>query len=170
MTMPSLSGASTAGRVYVVDKAHIWTEVGHTVGVDFGVQPLTHAAVARPCQQEKRSITVDVPLSDSLRAFFEPFLLAADVWQEKRVARIAAELGLHPRVARLQFDGVQRVLEAAGIGDGYGRLTIPQPVRPPVKLPRAPRLITVYSVFDWASPQPDGPRPLTMRSLPRPRR
>ncbi|MFJ3794971.1 hypothetical protein ACIPSJ_01645 [Streptomyces sp. NPDC090088] len=120
-----------------------------------------------PYQYGKGTVEVafDGPVTRSLRTLFEPLFLAADVWQERRLARIAEDLGLHPRVARLQFDGVRRVLEAAGIGDGYGRLTIRQPVRPPVELPTVLELTFVYpDPLDWQS---TSSRPLTMRSLPR---
>lgn len=51
------------------------------------------------------------------------------------VDRLAADLGISSYVARRHFDAVQDVLEQAGVGDGYGRLTLRQPVRPPVQAP-----------------------------------
>ncbi|WP_157876880.1 hypothetical protein, partial [Streptomyces graminilatus] len=55
--------------------------------------------------------------------------------QQAMVARLADEFDRPRFLVRRQFYAVQHVLEAAGIGDGYGNLTVPQPVRPPVPTP-----------------------------------
>lgn len=52
--------------------------------------------------------------------------------QRARVRRVAHDLRLPLEEASRSFDAVQRVLEAAGVGDGYGQLTVPQPVRLPI--------------------------------------
>lgn len=64
--------------------------------------------------------------------------------QDATVRRLARDLRTTPARARADFDAVQRVLEAAGIGDGYGRLTTPQPVREPIH-PPDPREIRIYT-------------------------
>lgn len=64
--------------------------------------------------------------------------LAAEGAKQRRaaaVARLADEQSLPRFLIRNRFDAVQRLLEEAGIADGYGRLTILQPVRPPVPNP-----------------------------------
>lgn len=51
---------------------------------------------------------------------------------DRRLARLARALGQWEEIVRRDFHAVQRVLEDAGVLDGYGRVTVPQPVRPPV--------------------------------------
>lgn len=51
---------------------------------------------------------------------------------DRRLARLAGHLGQWEVIVRRDFHAVQRVLEDAGVLDGYGRLAIPQPVRLPV--------------------------------------
>ncbi|MGW0566111.1 hypothetical protein [Streptomyces tauricus] len=51
---------------------------------------------------------------------------------DRRLARLARALGQWEEIVRRDFHAVQQVLEDAGVLDGYGRITIPQPVRPPV--------------------------------------
>ncbi|MCX4974256.1 hypothetical protein [Streptomyces sp. NBC_00620] len=76
--------------------------------------------------------TSKVPLSDTGRTAMHPLFAELLVRQLRTVHRLARQLGIRPREAQRQFDQVQRVLEETGIGDGYGCLTLSQPVRPPV--------------------------------------
>ncbi|MEU9149175.1 hypothetical protein AB0D59_01145 [Streptomyces sp. NPDC048417] len=153
-----------------------WQPLGFTsdvvLGIDYGAaDPAGSAVLAWPYQYGKSAaVSLTAQVTSSMRAMFDALFVDHRARLDRRLRRLADDLGRwEPHVHR-DFHTVQQILEDAGIGDGYGRLTIAQPVRPPVELPHAPGLITAYSVFDWASPQPDGPRPLTMRSLPRPRR
>lgn len=83
----------------------------------------------------RTEFTFEGPGHDVLMKVFEPLFAAARASTERRVARLAADLGLHAETARRQFNQVLHVLEAAGVVDGYGRLAIAQPVRPPVQVP-----------------------------------
>ncbi|MDT7847231.1 hypothetical protein [Streptomyces justiciae] len=117
---------------------------------DRGWQPLGHVAetgrdlfVCAPPEWQQTVVTwarQHGKSSGVLTAALEPPLVDAvfaehRAHRDRRIRRIADDLGLWPETARHQFDEVQRVLEAAGVGDGYGRLTIPQPVRLPVPPP-----------------------------------
>jgi hypothetical protein len=55
--------------------------------------------------------------------------------RERTVSRLANDLGRPKSLVRRQYLEVQRLLEAAGITDGYGLIAIPQPVRLPVPAP-----------------------------------
>lgn len=154
-----------------------WELIGYAsepiVGVDYG-PPDPELVVAWPRQYGERSLslqcTFQVPGHDALVEMFEPLFAAARASTERRVARLAIDLALYPDAARRLFDQVQRVLEEAGVGDGYGQLTIRQPVRPPAEPPSVPQLLTVYpDPYDRAfRGGPGTPFPLTLRSLPRP--
>ncbi|WP_330349611.1 hypothetical protein [Streptomyces sp. NBC_00582] len=54
------------------------------------------------------------------------------------LARLADDLGKPLSLVRRQADAVDRLLEAAGIADGYGQL-VPQALRPPIPAPPQPR-------------------------------
>ena len=90
-----------------------------------------------PHQQGKSSFTVTAmfPPSDGIRDLFAWVDEHVRVRQAATVDRLAAELGISAYVAGRHFDAVQQLLEEAGVGDGYGRLTLTQPVRPPVLWP-----------------------------------
>ncbi|MCF2130156.1 hypothetical protein L1I79_27540 [Strepomyces sp. STD 3.1] len=90
-----------------------------------------------PVQYGKTAFTasIDVPLTDGLRALYDALAAGHQKDLDRRLRRLADDLGLWEPVVHRQFGEVQQVLEQAGIGDGYGRLTIPQPVRPPVEPP-----------------------------------
>lgn len=109
------------------------------VSFDPGV-PDNCAMVMWPRHHGKRALTGEItfegPLSETARLWLEPLFADLLVRRDRTVHRLAHELGLDIRAARHQFDLVQHILESAGIGDGYGRLTIRQPVRPPVQAPR----------------------------------
>ncbi|MET7475100.1 hypothetical protein ABZT17_12165 [Streptomyces sp. NPDC005648] len=80
-------------------------------------------------------LTVEFPASQSLARAFNALFAADWARQERMLQRLAADLGTSASLARKQFQDVVRVLEDAGLADGYGRLTIPQPVRPPILAP-----------------------------------
>lgn len=113
-----------------------------TVNVsDVGIKRVVFdwAGVEWPRQSGKRALTKEFTLEGSLsetaRLFVEPLFAEILARRTRTVHRLAHELGLDVATARRQFDEVQHVLEATGVGDGYGLLTIPQPVRPPVVAP-----------------------------------
>ncbi|MEV1063409.1 hypothetical protein [Streptomyces sp. NPDC050263] len=116
-------------------------------------------AVTWPQQFGKTAFTIDIPFSGALRQCFEPLFAAARARKDRRLARLAGQLGRNLGAMRHQFDTVVRVLEAAGIADGYGNLTIPQPVRPPVQPPVASELVPVYAAPFEQLARPSGSRP-----------
>ncbi|MET9140534.1 hypothetical protein [Streptomyces parvulus] len=95
------------------------------------------ALVDWPVRYGKTAFTasIDAPLTDGLRALYDALAAGHQKGLDRRLGRLADDLGLWEPVVRRQFGEVQQVLEQAGIGDGYGRLTIPQPVRPPIEPP-----------------------------------
>lgn len=153
-----------------------WQHLGYTdsagiVGVDYGFAPVREVVVW-PRRYGKSALTAEFTFEGpfafaaAARAMCEPLFAELLVRRDHTVHRLAHELGLDVRAARHQFDLVQHILETSGIGDGYGRLTIPQPVRPSIAPPAVPRLVTVYPFAYLAAP-PGAPRPLVLRSIPR---
>ncbi|MEV5368969.1 hypothetical protein AB0N12_06350 [Streptomyces albogriseolus] len=121
-----------------------WQSLGYTTGpivsMDFGHPDSAETAVlAWPHQHGKATLTasidVEVPLTDGLRSLFDALAAAHNRELDRRLRRLADDLGQWEPHVRLDFQRVQRVLEDHGIGDGYGRLTIPQPVRPHIEPP-----------------------------------
>ncbi|MFF9279549.1 hypothetical protein [Streptomyces griseosporeus] len=120
-----------------------WEFVGYTtdpiVGVDYGApDPGETALIAWPRQHGKTTAftwTLDAPLTGSVHTLFDAFLARHQAGLDRRLRRLARDLGQWEPQVRHDFHAVQQVLEAHGIGDGYGRLTIPQPVRPPIEPP-----------------------------------
>jgi len=152
---------------------------GEALRRDIG--PVAVPVVTMPCRQPhtviwpkqygKTAFTIEAPFSSALRACFEPLFAAARARQDRRLARLARQLGLYPEAVRLQLDAVLRILEAAGIADGYGNLTIRQPARPPIPPPVVPELVPVYAdPFEQLARPPGTRPPLTLCSWkPRPR-
>lgn len=126
--------------VFIRDEDHVWTAVDGLVGVDFGYEP-AEAVVVWPRQSESGKRVVALALeaafqqTEAVKGLFAWVDAHVRARQDSTVSRLADELGRPPSLVRRQFDAVQDVLEAAGIGDGYGRLTVPQPVRLPVQAP-----------------------------------
>lgn len=97
----------------------------------------TRPVITWPRQSGKTSIrqalqstlTHQLPMTDGMRRLADYVVAAADAARERRLRRLAAELGMPLAVVRGRFHSVQQVLEDTGIGDGYGQLTIPQPVQ-----------------------------------------
>ncbi|WP_435218376.1 hypothetical protein [Streptomyces sp. bgisy034] len=123
--------------------ADSWQHLGYTsgpiLGLDFG-QHDPEMAVAWPFQDVPVvSTTVEVNLTDTMHALFDALLSSHRADLERRLHRLAEDLGRWVEQVRHDFDQVLAVLEAAGIADGYGRLTVTQPVRPPVQVPAVPR-------------------------------
>ncbi|MBU5946769.1 hypothetical protein [Streptomyces sp. PAM3C] len=121
-----------------------WQSLGYTtgpiVGMDLGgPDPAETAVLAWPHQHGKAahtvSIDIEVPLTDGLRSLFDALAAAHSRELGRRLRRLADDLGQWEPHVRVDFQRVQQVLEDHGIGDGYGRLTIPQPVRPPIEPP-----------------------------------
>lgn len=122
-----------------------WQALGYTtdpiIGIDYGApDPAESAVIAWPHQYSKTAalttVTVEAPLTGDTRALLDALLAGHRARLDRRLHRLADDLGLWEPAVRVQFHAVERVLEEAGIGDGYGRLTIPQPVRPPVSAPK----------------------------------
>lgn len=86
-------------------------------------------------RQMAGELTIEAPLTKALLAALVPQFAAAQASIDRALTRFAAELQVPLPLARQHHAAVVRTLEAAGIADGYGRLTIPQPVRPPVPTP-----------------------------------
>lgn len=122
----------------------------HRQPIEIGLDGIRHAltdmeftsrdpepAFVWPRQHGKTALTLTATFhqTDGMRDLFAWVDECVRSRQAATVRRLAAELGIHAYVARRDFDAVQDVLEQAGIGDGYGNLTVPQPVRPPVPAP-----------------------------------
>lgn len=124
----------------ILDEAHEWATADDRQGaVGFVLEhhyPPGAELLVWPRQSGKRDLvqafTHEGPLSHTARAALKPFFAQLLVRRDRTVHRLAHSLGLHPTAARQQFDQVQHVIEEAGVGDGYGQLTLTQPVRPPV--------------------------------------
>lgn len=145
--------------VYAWSDADGWQELAdvaraafgeHRRPIEIGLDGMRHAltdvaftardrepAFAWPSRHGKGALTFEATFhqTDGLRDLFAWVDAHVHARQQTTVARLADELGISAYVARRQFDAVQDLLEQAGIGDGYGRLTIPQPVRPTVPAP-----------------------------------
>lgn len=155
-----------AGRAYVFDEGLSWTELGAVVGIDYGSEP-AQSVVVWPRQFGKQAFTFEFesPLKGGAREMFEQISASIRARQDRMLARLARELGWYPEAVRRQFEAVQDVLETAGIGDGYGQLTIPQPVRPPIPPPVVPELVPVYTdPFEQPRLPPGARPPLTLCS------
>ncbi|MDT6983720.1 hypothetical protein ACFSUJ_12100 [Streptomyces lusitanus] len=119
-----------------------WEHLGYTSGplvsMDFGQpDPADTAVLTWPHQYGKTALTttVEVPLTDGLRSLFDALTAGHDRELDRRLRRLAKDLDAWEPHVRHDFQRVQQVLEDHGIGDGYGRLTIPQPVHPPIEPP-----------------------------------
>ncbi|OQQ16109.1 hypothetical protein B0675_02150 [Streptomyces sp. M41(2017)] len=131
---------ATAGEslAYVSGPGGQWHEVGYaTVELvpDLSLGGEQHAEDERafqgwPPRGLRQSLTA--VLSDGARRMFRDLAEELHRCQRRRVRRLAYELHIPIDEASRSFDAVQRVLEANGVGDGYGCLTIAQPVRPPI--------------------------------------
>ncbi|RSR98054.1 hypothetical protein EF913_28400 [Streptomyces sp. WAC04189] len=124
------------------DGATEWQHVGYTtepiIGIDYGVpDPAETAVIAWPYRHGKTAAlaSVEASLTGGMRSLFDALTAGWQASLDRRLRRLADDLGLWEPAVRHEFQQVQQVLEGAGIGDGYGRLTIPQPVRPPVDTP-----------------------------------
>lgn len=80
-------------------------------------------------------VTIEAPPTEALLAALQLQYAAAQASIDRALTRLAAGLQTPLPLAREHYAAIVRTLEAAGIADGYGRLTIPQPVRPPVPMP-----------------------------------
>ncbi len=125
--------------IVILDEAHVWADNGWEGVASLTLEhryPEKEELPLWPRQFGKQVLvqkfTHEGPLSHSARAALKPFFAQLLVRRDRTVHRLAHHLGLHPAVVRTQFDQVQHVLEETGIGDGYGCLTLTQPVRPPV--------------------------------------
>lgn len=143
MTAPRGRRGYRADRV-IVDEVQLMPLVTVDVDID-GVEHVVMEwpGIEWPRQYGRRTlmrelsgeVTVEGPAARALFAAFEP-LFAADLTRHERMLhRLAADLQIPVFLTRKRFRAVQRVLEDAGIADGYGRLTIPQPARTPVPAP-----------------------------------
>ena len=127
----------------VIDEAYLWTE--HRQPIDPAVRAALNVAVPDACSPVEDlqqafiglclTATFEGRRDDGLRDLFAWVDAHVRTRQDMLLHRLAEDLGIPEPLARRQFDSVQRALEDAGVGDGYGRLTIRQPVRPPVQAP-----------------------------------
>lgn len=118
--------------MFIGDGTHGWTEVDGIVGVDFGHEPSV-PVVAWPRPYGKRVVALALEATfhqtNVMKGLFAWVDAHVRARQEATVVRLADELGWPEPLIRRQLDAVQHVLEAAGVGDGDGNLTVPQPVR-----------------------------------------
>lgn len=100
--------------------------------------PAEVPVVTMPCQHSITTgfaTTVEASRTGDLRALFDALSAAHSAGLDRRLLLLADDLGRWEPHVRHDFHAVLQVLEDAGVADGYGRLTIPQPVRPPVEPP-----------------------------------
>ncbi|MDX3162409.1 hypothetical protein PV516_01160 [Streptomyces scabiei] len=128
-----IRGFTLDERTIILDEVHTWTYPGPA-------EPDVEDLVLNWPRQHGKTL-----LRGELQVTFQPTeqmrrafgLLNAQIEQRRtrRLLRLARDLSLPLFLVRSRFNAVGQVLEAAGVGDGYGGLAIPQPVRPPVPLP-----------------------------------
>lgn len=125
--------------IVILDEAHVWASNGWEGVASVTLEhryPADMELPVWPRQLGKQTLvqefTLKGPRSRLARAALRPFFAQLMIRRDRTVHRLAHHLSLHPAVVREQFDQVQHVLEETGIGDGYGCLTLTQPVRPPV--------------------------------------
>ena len=115
-----------------------WQALGYStaplVGLDYGApNPGETATVFWPRKHGKTaalSLDFEAACGDGTRALLDALLAGHQAQMDQRLHRLAQDLSQwEPRVRR-DFTAVQQILEDLGIADGYGQLTIPQPVRP----------------------------------------
>lgn len=125
--------------VLILDEVQVM-QLG-TVAVDS--DGIKNVVIEWPHQSGKRALwramsgelTIKFPASQAAARAFNALFAADWARQERMLQRLAADLRIPLSRARQQFWDVVRVLEGADIADGYGRLTIPQPVRPATPWP-----------------------------------
>ncbi|MFE9684146.1 hypothetical protein [Streptomyces sp. NPDC006285] len=162
-----------------------WEPLGYTtdpiLGLDYGApDPYESAVLAWPHRHGKTAFTFELsaPFTSSMRGLFDALDASYQADLDRRLVRLADDLGQFEPHVRHDFNAVQRVLEDAGVLDGYGRVTIPQPVRPPVEPPTVPPLMRAYPnrfghtypldhLYAALTDPPGTTRPLIMRSVPR---
>ncbi|MDX2520563.1 MULTISPECIES: hypothetical protein [Streptomyces] len=130
-----IRGFTLDGRTIILDEVHTWTHPGPVVP-DVDAEDL---ALNWPRQHGKSQLRGELQVTfqptDQMRRAFGRLNAQIEQRRTRRLLRLARDLSLPLFLVRSRFNAVERVLEASGIGDGYGGLTIPQPVRPPVQLP-----------------------------------
>jgi len=108
-----------------------WQPLGRLIEHAFDDEPYEATVISWPRRYGKTvalKTAVETPYAWAVRGLFA----AQHARREQQIQRLADALGWWPETVRRQYDAVQQVLQDAGIGDGYGQLTIPQPVRPPL--------------------------------------
>lgn len=116
-----------------------WEPLGYTtgpvIGLDHGAaDPYESAVLAWPHQYGKTAFAFEltVPFTSSMRGLFDALDASYQAALDRRLVRLADDLGRFLPHVRHDFHAVQQVLETAGVLDGYGRITIPQPIRPSI--------------------------------------
>jgi hypothetical protein len=102
--------------------------------VTFDEAGVENVVIDWPRQNGKRNlvgeVTIETPFTQALFSALAPLFAAQQARVEHALRRLADDLRIPIPLARQDFHSVLRVLEDAGVADGYGRLAIPQPVRP----------------------------------------
>jgi hypothetical protein len=130
-----IRGFTLDGRNIILDEVHTWTCQGRAVPDVDGEDLVLNWPRQHGKTRLRGELEVTFQPTDQMRRAFG--LLNAQIEQRRtrRLLRLARDLSLPLFLVRSRFDAIDQVLEASGVGDGYGGLTIPQPVRPPVPLP-----------------------------------
>ncbi|WP_314411405.1 hypothetical protein [Streptomyces sp. DSM 40484] len=125
--------------IVILDEAHVWASNGWEGVASVTLEHRYPADMELPVwprqlgkQVLAKEFTCTAPLSDAGQAMLRTFLAQLLARRNRTVRRLARHLNRPAVVVGRQFDQVERVLEETGIGDGYGCLTLTQPVRPPV--------------------------------------
>ncbi|CAL9598590.1 hypothetical protein [Streptomyces sp. enrichment culture] len=126
---------------FLPDGAPEWKSLGYANDpiADTVYELVVHGEVplvTMPCQHDTSlPATVQASIDQGLHALTDAIAAVCERDLDRRLLRLADDLGRWEPHVRLEWHQVQQVLEDAGIADGYGRLTIPQPVRPPIEPP-----------------------------------
>ncbi|MFC8361105.1 hypothetical protein ACFUIY_14680 [Streptomyces griseorubiginosus] len=126
-------------QLVILDEVHV-IPISHFEGLEVREASFGFKDVAlewpRQCGKDawrqalSGELTVRFPVTEAMSRAFAALLAADYARQDRMLRHLATDLGIPASLAREQYDDVVRVLEKAGVADGYGCLTVPQPVRP----------------------------------------
>lgn len=130
-----IRGFTLNGRSIILDEVHTWTSPGPAVPEADAEDLVPNWPRQYGKTRLRGGLEVTFQPTDQMRRAFGRLHAQIERRRTRRLLRLARDLSLPLFLVRSRFNAVERVLEASGIGDGYGGLTIPQPVRPLVQLP-----------------------------------
>ncbi|MCX4993818.1 hypothetical protein [Streptomyces longwoodensis] len=127
--------ATEPGTVKVLGVDGTWQPIGlaASAGIDYSTGP-DEQTISEWIRTYGRgaslTATFTAPLTGGLRDLFNRLHAEQRAARDRRIHRLAEDLGMWPDHTLWQFESIEDLLERAGVGDGFGQLTIPQPVQP----------------------------------------